>query len=37
VAAWQAAGSTMYFVGDAPPAYAAEAPAGPGWSATLPQ
>ena len=37
VAAWQGAGSSMYYVGKDPPAYAVETPAGPGWSATLPQ
>ena len=37
VAVWQGAGSSMYYVGQDPPAYAAETPAGPGWSTTLPQ
>jgi hypothetical protein len=37
VAVWQGEGSTMYYVGHQPPAYAADAPAGPGWSATLTQ
>ncbi len=37
VAAWQGGGSTMYYVAHESPAYATEAPAGPGWSATLPQ
>lgn len=37
VAAWQGEGSTLYYVGHQAPGYAASAPAGPGWSATLPQ
>jgi hypothetical protein len=37
VAAWQGGGSTMYYVGHQPPAYSASPPAGPGWSASLPQ
>jgi hypothetical protein len=37
VAAWQGEGRTMFYVGRQPPTYAATAPAGPGWSATLPQ
>jgi hypothetical protein len=37
VAAWQGAGSSKYYVGQDPPVYAAEPPAGPGWSTTLPQ
>jgi hypothetical protein len=37
VAAWQGSGTTMYYTGTAPPAYAAQAPAGPGWGSTLPQ
>jgi hypothetical protein len=37
VAAWQGEGGTMFYVGRQPPTYAATAPAGPGWSATLPQ
>lgn len=37
VAAWQGGGSTMYYVGHQPPAYTASPPAGPGWSASLPQ
>jgi hypothetical protein len=37
VAAWQGEGSTMYYVGREAPAYSPGTPAGPGWSATLPQ
>jgi hypothetical protein len=37
IAAWQGDGRTMYYVGRQPPAYSASAPAGAGWSATLPQ
>ena len=37
VAAWQGDGSTMYYVGQQPPAYTPSAPATAGWSATLPQ
>ena len=35
VAAWQGAGTSMYYVGSDPPAYTAELPSGPGWSSTL--
>jgi hypothetical protein len=37
VAAWQGSGTTMYYMGTAPPVYTAQAPAGPGWGSTLPQ
>jgi hypothetical protein len=37
VAAWQGGGSTMYYVGHEPPAYAVVPPAGPGWSASRAQ
>ena len=37
VAAWQGSGTTMYYTGTAPPAYTAQAPAGPGWASTPPQ
>ena len=37
VAVWQSGGSTMYYVGRDAPGYEANAPAGSGWSATLPQ
>ena len=37
VAAWQGGGATMYYAGREAPAYSASAPAGTGWSATLPQ
>ena len=37
VAVWQSGGSTMYYVGRGAPAYEARAPAGAGWSRTLPQ
>jgi hypothetical protein len=37
VAAWQGGGATMYYAAHEPPAYSASAPAGTGWSATLPQ
>ena len=37
VAVWQGAGSNMYYVGHQPPVYTAQAPAGPGWTATLSQ
>jgi hypothetical protein len=37
VAVWQGEGGTLYYVGRDAPAYAADAPAGPGWGAALPQ
>jgi hypothetical protein len=37
VAAWQEVGTTRYYSGEAPPAYTAEPPTGPGWGSTLPQ
>ena len=37
VAAWQGAGTTMYYAGAPAPAYTSSAPSGPGWSATPPQ
>lgn len=37
VAAWQGNGTTMYYAGAQPPAYASSVPAGTGWSATPPQ
>jgi hypothetical protein len=37
VAAWQGGGTTMYYAGHQPPAYSPGAPAGAGWSQTLPQ
>ena len=37
VGAWQDGGSTMYYVGHQPPAYATSTPAGPGWSSSLTQ
>jgi hypothetical protein len=37
VGVWQAAGTTRYFAGTAPPTYTTIPPAGPGWGSTLPQ
>ena len=37
LAAWQGSGTTMYYAGAQPPAYASSVPAGAGWSATPPQ
>ncbi len=37
LAAWQGNGTTMYYAGAQPPAYAPSVPAGTGWSATPPQ
>jgi len=36
VAAWQASGTTMYYAGAQPPAYASSVPSAAGWSATPP-
>jgi hypothetical protein len=36
VSAWQASGTTMYYVGEQPPVYTASAPSGAGWSSTPP-
>ena len=36
VSAWQASGTTMYYVGEQPPAYTSSAPSGGGWSSTPP-
>lgn len=37
LAAWQGAGTTMYYGGPQPPAYTPSAPSGAGWSTTPPQ
>jgi len=37
VAAWQGSGTTMYYAGNAPPAFTPEPPAGAAWGSTLPQ
>ena len=36
VAAWQGAGTTMYYTGTAVPVYTTQPPAGPGWGSTPP-
>jgi hypothetical protein len=37
VGVWQGSGTTMYYAGTTAPAYSGAAPAGPGWTRTLPQ
>ena len=37
VGVWQAAGTTRYYAGTAPPTYTTSPPTGPGWGSTLPQ
>ena len=37
VGVWQAAGTTRYYAGTAPPTYMPSPPEGPGWGSTLPQ
>jgi hypothetical protein len=36
LAAWESAGTTMYYIGRQPPAYTPAPPSGAGWSATPP-
>jgi hypothetical protein len=37
LAAWEAGGTTLFYVGQQPPVYTASAPSGSGWSSSPPQ